>query len=84
LAGDVVDENEILNALHSGLNVNLQLVQLSIEDLASQNPLFGKLIEMFAQTEFPIIDINTLRELHPQLHSFSSWLEEFGKSKLSK
>lgn len=81
LLGDKIDEIEILNALQSSLGVNLELVQLSIEDLTAQNPLFGKLIEMFAYEPFPAVDIDALKIVNPQLRSFSSWLDEFGKSK---
>nr|WP_315154033.1 NmrA/HSCARG family protein [uncultured Flavobacterium sp.] len=84
LAGDEIDENEILNILNSRLNLNLELVQLSIEELRAQNPLFGELIEMFTQIPFPIFDFDTLRKLNPQLRIFSSWMDEFGKSKFNK
>lgn len=84
LLGDKIDEIEILNALQSSLGINLELVQLSIEDLTAQNPLFGKLIEMFTYEPFPAMDIDALRILNPKLRSFSSWLDEFGKSKFMK
>ncbi|MBP4138368.1 NmrA/HSCARG family protein [Flavobacterium geliluteum] len=84
LMGDEIDEIEILNALQSSLGINLELVQLSLEDLTAQNPLFGRLIEMFTYEPFPAVDIEDLRILNPKLRSFSSWLDQFGKSKFIK
>lgn len=82
LAGDKIDEIEILNALRSSLGIDLKLVQLTTDELKIQNPLFARLIEMFTNVPFPAIDIDALRTLNPQLRSFSSWLDEIGKSKL--
>ncbi|MBP4138361.1 NmrA/HSCARG family protein [Flavobacterium geliluteum] len=81
LLGDKIDEIEILNALQTSLGINLELVQLSLEELTAQNPLFGKLIEMFTYEPFLSVHLEALRILNPKLLSFSSWLEEFGKSK---
>lgn len=81
LAGDFIDEIDVLNAFKSSLGLDLELVQFSIEDLAAQNPLFAKLIEMFRRERFPAIDLEALRDINPQLRSFSSRWDEFGRSK---
>lgn len=81
LAGDEVDEQEILKTLQTSLGKELQLIQLSKEALTAQNVLFGKLIDMFTNTPFPTLDFAALRELNPQLRTFSTWLEQFGKEK---
>lgn len=83
LAGDEVDEQEILTALKTSLGKDLELIQLSQEALIAQNPLFGKLIDMFTNTPFPPIDLMALRKLNPQLRTFPAWLEQFGKEKFN-
>jgi len=82
LAGDEVDEKEILAAINQTLGGDLKLVQLHKADLAAQNVLFGKLIDMFCSTPFPTIDFEELRKLNPQLRTFPAWLEQFGKLSL--
>jgi len=81
LAGDEIDEKDIITALNVSLNRNLKLVQLQKADLVAQNPLFGKLVDMFANAKFPEIDFKTLRKMNPRLRTFSSWLDEFGNGK---
>jgi len=84
LAGDEIDEKDIIVALNASLNRDLKLVQLQKADLVAQNPLFGKLIDMFTNTTFPEIDFNALRKMNPRLRTFSAWLEEFGKKELDR
>ncbi|MFD2145907.1 NmrA/HSCARG family protein [Mucilaginibacter antarcticus] len=83
LAGDEVDEQEILKALNTSLGKGLKLIQLPKEALEAQNILFGKLIDMFTNTPFPTLDFATLRKLNPQLRTFPAWLEQFGKEKFN-
>lgn len=83
LAGDEVDEQEILKALKSNLGKDIELIQLAKEALAAQNILFGKLIDMFTNTPFPTLDFDALRKLNPQLRTFPAWLEQFGKAKFN-
>ncbi|AMP99362.1 hypothetical protein AY601_2472 [Pedobacter cryoconitis] len=84
LAGDEVDEQEILNALNTSLGRDLKFVQLHKADLAAQNALFGKLIDMFTNTTFPKIDFEKLRKMNPQLRTFSAWLAQFGKEEFER
>ena len=81
LAGDELDELEILKALKASLGKDLKLIQLPKEALVAQNILFGKLIDMFTNTQFPPLDFVALRKLNPQLRTFPAWLEQFGKEK---
>ena len=79
LAGDEVDEQEILRALNSSLGSDLKLIQLHKADLVAQNVLFGELIDMFTTTPFPKIDFKELSTMNPRLRTFPAWLEQFGE-----
>ena len=79
LAGDEVDEQEVLAALNSSLGSDLKLIQLHKADLVAQNVLFGELIDMFTTTPFPRIDYKGLSTMNPRLRTFPEWLEQFGE-----
>lgn len=84
IAGDILDERQILATLEKGLGKKIELVQLTREMLTNQNPLFGELIDLFAREEFPKIDFDELIKLNSGLRTFEKWLNEFGRNRLEK
>lgn len=84
LAGDALTPPEIAAAMSAATGLSVPYVHQSIEDLRRVNPRFARGYEVLNSLGEPIADLPTLRELHPGLMTFATWLEHTGAARLKE
>jgi uncharacterized protein YbjT (DUF2867 family) len=83
LAGDALTPSEIAAAISAATGISVPYEHLSIEELRRVNPRFARGYEVINALP-PIADIPALRELHPGLMTFATWLEHKGAARFKE
>ncbi|WP_158888480.1 NmrA/HSCARG family protein [Amycolatopsis anabasis] len=84
LAGDEITPPEVAAAISAATGHTVEYSRLSLEVLRRHNERFARGYELLNSAELPRPDIPALRELHPDLMDFRTWLDRTGGAKLKE
>lgn len=84
LAGDALTPAETAAAISAATGIRVPYEHLPIEELRRVNPRFARGYEVLNSFEEPFADLPALRELHPGLMTFATWLERTGATRLKE
>ena len=79
IAGDARTPPSIAASISRATNRPIHYVQIPIETLRRQNKILAQLYEWLNEEGYEV-DFPTLRNLHPGLMNFDTWLEKKGKA----
>ncbi|MFC8080942.1 NmrA/HSCARG family protein [Streptomyces sp. NPDC057307] len=78
IAGDDLTSPQIAEAISKSTGRSVEYVQIPIESLRERSEEAAKGYEWLNERKMTLADIPALRELHPGLLSFKTWLEQRG------
>lgn len=82
LAGDSLTPPEIAAAVSRSTGQRVEYAPIAIDTLRGQNEILARIYE-WLNGGGHVVDLPTLRKLHPGLTSFDDWLEKKGKAKFA-
>lgn len=81
LVGDVLTPPQIATIVSHATDQSIAYAQIPIEIIRQQSADFARALEYINETEGDSVDIRSLREVHPGLMDFATWLQKEGKAR---